>query len=68
MGQSSNGVFIAYAPADNPQIAVAVVIEHGVWGSEVAPVAKDILREYFGMNSDSLPKDKIVIDKASFTR
>ncbi|WP_265443966.1 penicillin-binding protein 2 [Acetivibrio straminisolvens] len=68
LGQSSNGVFIAYAPADNPQIAVAVVIEHGVWGSEVAPVAKDILREYFGMNSDSLPKDKIVIDKASFTR
>ncbi|GAE88615.1 penicillin-binding protein 2 [Acetivibrio straminisolvens JCM 21531] len=47
---------------------MAVVIEHGVWGSEVAPVAKDILREYFGMNSDSLPKDKIVIDKASFTR
>jgi len=41
---------------------VAVVIEHGVWGSEVAPVAKDILREYFGMNNDSLPKDQIVVD------
>jgi len=40
---------------------VAVVIEHGVWGSEVAPVAKDILREYFGMNNDSLPKDQIVV-------
>jgi len=47
---------------------VAVVIEHGVWGSEVAPVAKDILREYFGMNNDSLPKDQIVVDKPSFTR
>ncbi|CDG34774.1 peptidoglycan glycosyltransferase [Acetivibrio thermocellus BC1] len=68
LGQSSNGVFIAYAPADNPQVAVAVVIEHGVWGSEVAPVAKDILREYFGMNNDSLPKDQIVVDKPSFTR
>jgi len=44
---------------------VAVVIEHGVWGSEVAPVAKDILREYFGMNNDSLPKDQIVVDKPS---
>lgn len=68
LGQSSNGLFIAYAPADNPKIAVAVVIEHGVWGSEVAPVAKDILKQYFGMNNENLPQDEIVIDRASFTR
>ncbi|MCK5811809.1 MAG: penicillin-binding protein 2 [Clostridiales bacterium] len=48
--ESSNGVFICYAPIDDPQIAIAVVIEHGVWGSYTAPVAKDILREYFGLN------------------
>lgn len=68
LGQSSNGVFIAYAPADNPQIAVAVVIEHGVWGSYAAPVAKDILKEYFGMNSDNLPQDGIVPDEAQLIR
>ena len=30
---TSNALFIAYAPADDPEIAVAVVIEKGVWGS-----------------------------------
>ena len=42
-----NAVFICYAPADDPQIAVAVVIEgagHGYWA---APVAKAVLDEYF---------------------
>lgn len=42
-----NAVFICYAPADDPEIAVAVVIEgagHGYWA---APVAKAVLDEYF---------------------
>lgn len=56
-GISSNGVFIAYAPADKPEIAVAVVIERGVWGAYVAPVARDILQEYFGFNA------KVVVEK-----
>jgi len=47
---------------------VAVVIEHGVWGSYAAPVAKDILKEYFGMNSDKLPQDGIVPDQPQLTR
>jgi|LSQX01.1.fsa_nt_gb penicillin-binding protein 2 len=67
-GSSSHGLFIAYAPADNPKIAVAVVIEHGVWGSNVAPVAKDILKEYFGLDSGSMPQDSIVPDAVRFTR
>ena len=50
MNESSNGVFICYAPVNDPKIAIAVVIEHGVWGSYTAPVAKDILAEYFGLN------------------
>ena len=67
LGQSSNGLFIAYAPAEEPQIAVAVVIEHGVWGSEAAPVAKDILEEYFGINDRNLPQDAIILDQARLT-
>lgn len=46
-GESSNAVFICYAPADDPEIAVAIVVEHGVWGSYAAPIARDILAEYF---------------------
>ena len=44
---SSNAVFVCYAPVEKPEVAVAVVIERGVWGSNAAPVAKDILEEYF---------------------
>ena len=37
-------LFIAYAPADNPRIAVAVVVEHGGFGaSSAAPIARAIL-------------------------
>lgn len=44
---SNNAVFIAYAPFDDPQIAVAVVLEHGVRGTNAAAVAKDIFDSYF---------------------
>ena len=55
--QSSNSLFVCYAPADDPQIAVAVVIEKGVWGSYTAPVARDILEAYFGLNDNSTEDD-----------
>jgi penicillin-binding protein 2 len=51
--ESSNGIFICYAPVENPQIAIVTVIENGVWGSYTAPVAKDILSAYFGIRGDS---------------
>jgi len=39
--------FIAYAPVENPKIAVAVIVEHGVHGgSAAAPVAKRVIEEY----------------------
>ena len=49
---SNNAVFIAYAPFDNPEIAVSVVLEHGVRGTNAAQVAKDIFDAYFGLNVD----------------
>lgn len=48
--ESSNGLFVCYAPYDDPQIAIVVVVEHGVWGSYAAPIAKDILTAYFRLN------------------
>ena len=48
--ESSNGLFICYAPYDDPQIAITVVVEHGVWGSWTAPIAKDIMMAYFRLN------------------
>ncbi len=65
---SSNALFVCYAPADNPQIAVAVVVERGVWGSNAAPIARDILTEYFGVNKKNVQDDKIKDDEAVLTR
>lgn len=47
---SSNGLFVCYAPYDDPKIAIAVVVEHGVWGAYTAPIARDIMMEYFKLN------------------
>ena len=44
-----HGWFLAFAPADNPTIALAVLVEHGRSGGEsAAPVARQILAHYFG--------------------
>lgn len=43
-----NSTFICFAPADDPKIAVAVIIEKGWQGYTAAPVARDILEYYFG--------------------
>ncbi|MFD2204039.1 penicillin-binding protein 2 [Kiloniella antarctica] len=40
-----HGLFVAYAPVDNPRYACAVVVEHGGGSKSAAPVARDILRE-----------------------
>lgn len=46
---SNTALFVAFAPYDDPEIAAAVVIEHGVRGVNAAQVAKDIFDEYFGV-------------------
>ena len=43
----NNAIFICYAPADDPQIAIAVVVERGTAGANVAPIAKSLLDAYF---------------------
>ncbi len=46
-----NSTFICFAPAENPQIAIAVVIEKGWHGYTGAPVARDIISHYFGFDT-----------------
>ena len=47
-GGSDNASFVCWAPADNPEIAVAVYVEHGDTGGFFSQVAKDILDYDFG--------------------
>ena len=42
-----NGVFIAFAPYDDPQIAVAIAVEKAEAGGDLAPIAVDIINAYF---------------------
>ena len=44
---SNNGIFVAFAPYENPQIAISVIVEHGSHGNSIAPVAKEIIAKYF---------------------
>jgi penicillin-binding protein 2 len=47
----NNGVFVCYAPYDNPQIALALVVEKGGGGSTIVPIARNILDLWFGMQN-----------------
>ena len=47
----TNGCFVAFAPYDDPQIAVCVVAEQGGGGASLAPVALDIINAYFSSAS-----------------
>ncbi len=42
-----HSVFFAFAPKDDPKIAIAVYVEHGVWGSSyAAPIASLMIEKY----------------------
>ena len=38
-----HGLFVAYAPFEQPRYAIALIVEHGSGGSTIAPIARDIL-------------------------
>ena len=59
---SDNGVFIGFAPYHEPQIAVAIVIEHGGSGGNTAPVARDIFAEYLNTEEDKHVDDMLRIN------
>lgn len=46
-GHYVNSVLIGYAPADDPQIAMAVVLEYGGGGSNAAPILRAVLDAVF---------------------
>ncbi len=56
-----HGLFVGYAPADEPEIAAAVRITHGYSSSYAAEIGRDIARIYF----DADEKDGIITGKAA---
>jgi len=49
----SNGLFICYAPKDDPQVALALVVEKGEWGSSTIIIAKKLIAAYFKTDYDT---------------
>ncbi len=55
--------FVAYAPSQNPVIAVAVLVEHGEHGSSAAaPVARELIKTYL---RNTRPGQRVVKDAGS---
>lgn len=51
--KTNNAVFICYAPFDEPEIAVAVVVEKGSAGASIATIARNILDYYFAFRDST---------------
>ncbi len=52
-----HGWFVAFAPADDPQIALAVLVEHAGSGGVAAAVARDILARFFARRGRQAPPE-----------
>ncbi len=48
---ANDAIFICYAPFDDPEIAMAIVVQKGSAGSNCAVIAQEILEAYFSMKS-----------------
>ncbi|MDD4108630.1 MAG: penicillin-binding protein 2 [Prolixibacteraceae bacterium] len=58
---SDHSIFMAFAPKDNPGIAISVYIENGVWGARyAAPVASLIIEKYL---TDSIASNRIWLEQ-----
>lgn len=53
-----NGLFVGFAPYDNPKIAVVAIIEHGDEGTYTANVVKPIMEEYFKISNENSANEK----------
>ena len=59
----SNGLFVCFAPYDDPQIAIAVVVERGGSGATLSNIAVDILDYYFstGNNMETVEEENTLL-------
>lgn len=51
--RSNHGLFIGYAPVDEPKVALAIRIAHGYSSANAELVAEDVLNYYFGLKDET---------------
>ena len=72
-GFNDHSVFIAFAPKENPKIAIAVYVEYGTWGGTwAAPIASVMIEKYLkgqlsekGLKKEQRILEAIILDKNS---
>jgi len=58
-----HSIFIAFAPKENPEIAIAVYVENGGWGSTwAAPIATLMIEQYLKGNTDYPNRERKMIN------
>ncbi|MDC0204162.1 penicillin-binding protein 2 [Flavobacteriales bacterium] len=58
----SHSIFIAFAPKDNPKIAIAVYVENGGWGSTwAAPIASLMIEKYLTKNTTNKQQEEFIL-------
>lgn len=55
--EKTHAWFIGFAPFDDPEIAVVILVENGGHGGYTAEAARDVMAQYFGMNSNQVVED-----------
>ena len=64
----TNAWFVGFAPFDDPEIAIVVMIENGQSGGKAAVPARDIIAEYFGMNAEVVTEDMSAVPQTQIQR
>ncbi len=70
---NDHSVFIAFAPKEDPQIAIAVYVEYGTWGGRwAAPIASLMIEKYLkdelserGVKKEQMVMEAVILDKHS---
>lgn len=49
--KTNNAIFMCYAPFDDPEIAIAIVVERGQSGANLSKMARNVLDAYFSLGT-----------------
>lgn len=55
-GTGDHSTYIVFAPYENPEIAISVILEHGSSGYSAGTVVKEMLDAYFFSNASTTPQ------------
>lgn len=64
----TNAWFVGFAPFDDPEIAVVVLVENGGSGGYTAEAARNVIAQYFGMNETQINENLEAIPSTQLIR